>query len=382
MRILVLNSGSSSLKYRLISFGGGENVVGTGTISIGGRSASAAEVETHAEAFAVALRKMRAEQNERVDAVAHRVVHGGTLLEAKVIDERVESIIAANAVLAPSHNPAALVGIHAAREYFPEAVQVAVFDTAFHAGLPTIAASYPLPRDLSIGGLAIRRYGFHGISCAWCLRQAAEHLGKPPAQLNLIVAHLGAGASITAIRDGRSADTSMGMTPLEGLMMQRRSGDLDPAIVIQLARAGHSLDEIEVLLNRQSGVFAIAGEDEMAKVAGRARAGDEDAILARAMYAYRVQKYMGAYAGAVWPLDAIVFTGGVGENDGEIRSEICRGLPQLGVELDEKANQAEPGRAPRRIGGGRGVAILVIPANEELQIARETARLLRPGSDG
>lgn len=338
--------------------------------------------ETHADAFAMVLAELRLQPGEGPRAVAHRVVHGGELAAATIVDDAVEAAIEASAVFAPAHNPAALAGIRVARQHFPDAVHVAVFDTAFHAGLPEVARIYPLPGGLSVGGLPVRRYGFHGINCAWCLGEVTAFLGRPAGTLNLIVAHLGSGASVSAIRDGRSVDTSMGMTPLEGVMMQRRSGDIDPAIVIHLARAGQSPDDIETLLNERAGVFAVAGEAEIARVAARAREGDANAALARAMYAYRMAKYIGAYAGAVWPLDAIVFTAGVGENDADIRSDICRALPQLGIELDAAANGLANGAVTRRISAGGGPAVLVVPANEELQMARETAHLLRLASKG
>jgi len=387
MRVLVVNSGSSSIKYQLFDMRD-ERVLAKGLIAgITPEGAAAAKdeapakpVKNHEAGLKELFAALDAAGAARLDAIGHRVVHGGAAFGAPVvIDDAVCAAIAAQAVLAPLHNPANLAGILAARRHQPDLPQVAVFDTAFHHGMPAIASTYALPQEVARRH-GIRRYGFHGTNCAWCLVATAEHLKREPASLNIIVAHLGAGASVTAVRAGQSIDTSMGMSPLEGLMMQTRCGDIDPAILLQLLRAGMSPAELDRLLNFRSGVMGICGEADMLTVARRSLAGDPDATLAREMYCYRAAKYIGAYAGVVWPLDALVFTAGVGENDAWVRARICDGLQQLGLRLDPALNAA-PSETVRSIsGGGSGPEILVVPANEELQIARETIAVLRAAS--
>ena len=387
MRVLVVNSGSSSIKYQLLEMAT-EQVVAKGLIahltldppSSASAAPAAAPHKNHAagleELFATLDAAGAGPKAGAIAAIGHRIVHGGARFAAPtLIDDAVCEAIAAQSVLAPLHNPANLAGILAARQRLPDVPQVAVFDTAFHHGIPAVAATYALPPSVARAH-GIRRYGFHGTNCAWCLAAAADHFGRPPGELNLIVAHLGAGASVTAIRAGRSIDTSMGMTPLEGLMMQTRSGDIDPAVPLLLLRNGMSAAEIDQLLNFRSGVGGICGESDMLTVARRSLAGDPDASFARDMYGYRAAKYIGAYAGLVWPLDALVFTAGVGENDARIRAQICARLPQLGITLDPALNEASAPRL-RAIGAPDSrTAVLVIPANEELQIARETVSVL------
>ena len=255
---------------------------------------------------------------------------------------------------------------------FPETPQVAVFDTAFHQTMPPRAWRYALPADLT-AELRIRRYGFHGTSHAYVSRKAAEHLGRPPEELNLVTLHLGNGASVAAVAGGRCIDTSMGMTPLEGLVMGTRSGDLDPAVVVYLHReAGLSVDDIDDLLNKRSGMLGLAGANDMREVDRRAAAGDQAAVEALDVYCYRIRKYVGAYAAALGRLDALVFTAGVGENNHGVRAGVCAGLEGLGVRLDAKRNRGRSGR-PRTISADDGaVAVLVVPTNEELEIAEQT----------
>jgi acetate kinase len=385
MRVLVLNSGSSSIKYKLFDMSN-EAVLAKGLIADIGGNQSPSQGDDNAgydrglAAIFDAIATMP--EGGHVDAIGHRVVHGGSDFAAPaLVHDAVSAAIAENADLAPLHNPANLKGIEAARRLQPNVPQVAVFDTAFHRTIPPVAATYPLPGDITRRH-RIHRYGFHGTSCAWSLAAVAAYLGRPSASLNLIVAHLGAGASVTAIRAGQSVDTSMGLTPLEGVMMQTRAGDIDPAIVLQLTRAGLTAEEIDRILNHESGVKAISGEADMLTVAQRSGEGDVDAAFAREMYAYRIRKYVGAYAGAVWPLDALVFTGGIGENDAAIRSLVCDGLPQLGFGLAEDKNGRASSGTVRSVGGGnRGPEVLVVRANEELQIAREAAALLRSSSE-
>jgi acetate kinase len=238
--------------------------------------------------------------------------------------------------------------------------------------------TYPLPKAY-LERHGIRRFGFHGTSCRWSLGMAAQFLGRPKEALNVIVAHLGAGASVTAIRAGKSIDTSMGLSPLEGVMMQTRAGDLDPGALILLLRGGMPVDELDRVLNHDSGVKGIAGEADMRTVERRASSGDADAAFAREMYVYRAAKYVGAYAGLVWPLNAVVFTGGIGEHDSSIRAAICAALPQLGLSLDPVFNVQPPSERVYSIRSvnGSGPEILVVEADEELEIARETVAVVR-----
>jgi acetate kinase len=365
MRILVLNSGSSTVKYQLIDMDG-ERVLARGVVE----GAGAAHREQDVEAVFAQL------PPAAPDAVGHRVVHGGSAFSRPVVaDDAVCAAIEALTPLAPLHNPANLAGIRAARRRLPGVPHVAVFDTAFHHGMPAVACTYAIPPDVARQH-GIRRYGFHGTNCAWCLAAAADHLGRREDSLNLIVAHLGAGASVTAIRAGRSVDTSMGMTPLEGVMMQTRSGDIDPAALIHLLRAGTGVDELDELLNHRSGVKALCGEADMRAVRARSAAGDGEAVFAREMYCYRIARYVSAYAGLAWPLDALVFTAGIGENDAGVRAGVCGRLAHLGIRIDAGANDA-PGDGVQSLReGSSGPDILVVPANEELEIARETQALL------
>lgn len=371
MRVLVLNSGSSTIKYKLFEMDG-ERVLASGQIAGLDENDMGSAARNHDEALDAITSELGTEGDD-IDAIGHRVVHGGADFSAPaIVDDAVLTAIEANAVLAPLHNPPALHGIQATRRLRPDVPQVAVFDTAFHRTIPPPASTYPLP-DALAQAHGLHRYGFHGTSCAWSVAAASEHFARRPGSLNLIIAHLGAGASITAVKGGRSVDTSMGVSPLEGVMMQTRSGDMDPSIVLMLLRSGKGADEIEDILNHQSGVKAISGDADMLTVAERAEAGAPDATLARAMYVHRIRKYIGGYAGLVWPLDALIFTGGIGENDAWIRRAVCEGLPQLGLVLDEKHNEATSDITVRSLhASGSRVDVLVVRADEELQIARDT----------
>jgi acetate kinase len=255
---------------------------------------------------------------------------------------------------------------------FPDTPQVAVFDTAFHQTMPPRAYRYALPAELA-HDLRIRRYGFHGTSHAYVSRKAAEHLGRPPAELNLISLHLGNGASVAAVQGGRCIDTSMGLTPLEGLVMGTRSGDLDPAVVFYLHReAGLSVDDIDDLLNKRSGMLGLAGANDMREVARLVAEGDEAATEALDVYCYRIRKYVGAYAAALGRLDALVFTAGVGENNDAVRAGVCQDLEGLGVTLDARRNKGRSGKARTISTDASKVAVLVVPTNEELEIAEQT----------
>jgi acetate kinase len=277
-------------------------------------------------------------------------------------------------VYAPRHNPPALNLIRAAQQRFPGVPQVAVFDTAFHATMPEAARTYGLNLEVAQQN-GIRRFGFHGISVAHAVRATSTLLGRDSERMNMVVAHLGNGASVTAIERGRSVDTSMGLTPLEGLVMGDRAGDMDPAITFHLARAGWKLDDIEAMYENDAGLRGLCGDNDMRRILSRADGGDRDAELALAVYCYRVRKYIGAYLAVLGHADAIVFTGGVGENAVAIRARVLAGLETLGIVLDISANAD---RAGARIisGSASRTAICVVPAAEEEAIAHETARLL------
>jgi acetate kinase len=274
--------------------------------------------------------------------------------------------------LAPLHNPSNLLGIEAARIRFPGIPQVAVFDTAFHQTLPPAAFRYAVPREW-YDEHHVRRYGFHGTSHAHVAREAARYLGQPLEELNLITLHLGNGASVGAIREGKSIDTSMGMTPLEGLIMGTRSGDLDPAIPFYLIRQLElPLEKVENLLNKESGLKGICGFSDMREIQQQAGQGDERAVLAFDMFCYRVKKYIGAYLAVLGRLDAIVFTGGIGENSEAVRSAVCSGLRHLGITVDERRNRAATGKAAEIQEAGAPVKVLAVRTNEELEIALQS----------
>ncbi|GMA94635.1 acetate kinase [Pseudolysinimonas kribbensis] len=317
----------------------------------------------------------------RIDAVGHRVVHGGDRFRAAtIIDDAVEQAIEELSPLAPLHNPAALAGIRAARRALPDVPHVAVFDTAFHHTLPPAAFTYAIDAELAAAH-HIRRYGFHGTSYRIVGERAAQLLERPLADLRMVVLHLGNGASVAAVSGGRSVDTSMGLTPLEGLVMGTRSGDIDPAVLIYLARnAGMTTDELDDLLNRRSGLLGLAGRADMRELVDAAESGDPAARLALDVYLHRIRHYIGAYAAEMGGLDAVVFTAGVGENSAVVRAGSVAGLEFLGIRLDAAANQS-PSRAPRSVAAaGSRVEVLVVPTDEERQIARETVAAILVGA--
>lgn len=374
--VFVLNTGSSSVKYRVVDAVSGE-VAASGLIDRIGEPGS--QTPDHRAAIARILDELT---DVPIDAVGHRIVHGGDrYVTATVIDAEVERGIEALAPLAPLHNPPGLLGIRAARAALPELPQVAVFDTAFHATIPVAARTYAIDADLAEAH-GIRRYGFHGTSYRIVSERTAEFLGRPLDELRMIVLHLGNGASAAAISGGRSIDTSMGMTPLEGLVMGTRSGDLDPAVLLYLQRnAGLDVDEVDTLLNRRSGLLGLAGRSDMREITAAAESGDEPAALALDVYLHRLRHYIGAYTAELGGLDVLVFTAGVGENSAVVRARAVEGLGVLGLEVDAAAN-ASAERGPRRISPAVSsnpasrVPVLVIPTDEELQIARETAAVL------
>jgi len=370
--VFVLNAGSSSLKYQLVDPETAEVHV-DGTVERIGEEGS--DVPDHEAAVRRALDAIEG----RPDPVAcgHRVVHGGERFDsATVIDDEVEQAIGELSALAPLHNPANLEGIRAARAVLPDIPHVAVFDTAFHRTIPPAAATYAIDADLA-ARYHVRRYGFHGTSHQYVSRAAAAFLGIPLAESKIIVLHLGNGASACAVDGGRSVETSMGMTPLEGLVMGTRSGDIDPAALFHLHRqAGLDFDELEGLLNRDSGLKGLTGMGDMRDVQAAAAAGDEQAEAALAVYRHRIRRYIGAYLAHLGGLDALVFTAGVGENNSLLRRRTLDGLGHLGIQVDPDRNEV-PSTQSRRISpDGAPVAVLVVPTDEELEIARQTAAVL------
>lgn len=362
--ILVINAGSSSLKYKLVQPDTGDSSA-HGLIERIGEEGGVTDYEA---ALRIVFDRIAP---DGLLAVGHRVVHGGARFHRPtLIDDAVLADLRELSPLAPLHNPPAIVGIEVARKVLPDLPHVAVFDTAFFHDLPVAARTYAIDREI-VQPWGIRRYGFHGTSHEFVSRQAAEFLGADPESLNQIVLHLGNGASASAIADGRPVDTSMGMTPMEGLVMGTRSGDVDPGIIGYLCRtAGMDVDEIETMLNRRSGMLGLGGEVDFRMVHQRIADGDADARLAYDVYIHRLRKYIGAYLAVLGHTDVITFTAGVGENDAAVRWDACIGLAPLGIELDEGLNNS-PSRGPRRISAEPApITVLVIPTDEELAIAR------------
>jgi acetate kinase len=392
--VLVINAGSSSLKYSLVDAKSG-TAAAVGLIErIGeeqgrqshrgpdGETHTELKVETHEDALRAAVDAFE-EHGPSLDtaeivAVGHRVVHGGSRFsEPALVDDELIADVTDLVSLAPLHNPANLEGIQVARRLFPDLPQVAVFDTAFHQTLPPEAYTYAVPREwLTEHG--IRRYGFHGTSHAFVSREAARLLDRDPVDLNVIVLHLGNGCSAAAVRGGQSVDTSMGMTPLEGLVMGTRSGDLDPAVPAHLARElGWSSAEVDRALNSASGLKGLAGDNDFRELSRRRAAGDKWASLAFDVYCYRIKKYIGAYYAALGRVDAIVFTAGVGQNSAEVRATSLADLQALGIHLDDSRNTTHSDE-PHTISTDESpVTVLVIPTNEEWEIAHQTITVVR-----
>ncbi|WP_456444979.1 acetate/propionate family kinase [Oceanithermus sp.] len=376
MNVLVLNAGSSSLKFSLTDtrahrhrLRGLVERIGLpqAQLTLEGRTEAVAATD-HAEALDAVLRRL---DLDLVEAVGHRVVHGGDFTASSRITGDVLERLEAYVPLAPLHNPANLAGIRAALAALPQLPQVAVFDTAFHQTLPERAWRYALPRRLA-DERRYRRYGFHGTSHRYVSGKLAQALGRPLEELRVVVLHLGNGASATAVRFGRSVDTSMGFTPMEGLVMGSRSGDLDPGLVLELVRR-HGVEATDRLLNKESGMLGLAGHSDLRDVHRRIAEGDAQAALALEVYCYRIKKYLGAYAAAMGGLDAVAFTAGVGENDAVVRAQALEGLEFLGIELDREANARGGPRITRE---GSRVSAWVIPTDEELAIALDTERVL------
>lgn len=391
--VLVLNSGSSSLKFQLIDPDSGLSMADGIVERVGEESSSARlvcgehqvthndRVPDHEAALRTAYHMFDEAGAELgsvgLVAVGHRVVHGGPdLYEPTLIDDALVDTLESLAPLAPLHNPPAVLGIREARKAFPDLPHVAVFDTAFFHDLPAAAATYAIDRDVA-EKWHIRRYGFHGTSHEYVSEQAAQFLDAPLSSLSQIVLHLGNGASASAIVGGRPVDTSMGLTPMEGLVMGTRSGDVDPGLLVYLWRtAGLSVEEIETMLNKRAGVRGLGGEVDFRVLHQRMDSGDGAAQLAYDVYIHRLRKYIGAYIALLGSVDVISFTAGVGENDAAVRRDALSGLGRLGIELDEHLNDS-PSRAARRISAETSpTTVLVIPTNEELAIARACVEVI------
>jgi acetate kinase len=374
--VLVLNCGSSSLKYAVVEPDTGRQLADGIVERIG-----EGEIADHEAALRAAFEEL-ADAGVKLDeqglvAVGHRVVHGGPdLYRPTPVDEGLIATLKSLAPLAPLHNPPAVLGIEVAMRMLPDLPHVAVFDTAFFHDLPPAAATYAIDREVA-EQWHIRRYGFHGTSHQYVSEQAAEFLQAPLESLNQIVLHLGNGASASAIAGGRPVDTSMGLTPMEGLVMGTRSGDIDPGVITYLWRtAGMSVEDIESMLNRSSGVKGLGGAIDFRVLHQRIEAGDAAARLAYDVYIHRLRKYIGAYLALLGHTDVITFTAGVGENDALVRRDALSAMATLGIELDEHLNDS-PARGPRRITADMSpTTVLVIPTDEELAIARACVRVL------
>lgn len=404
-QILVLNAGSSSIKYRLFDLGDDDTLTeaASGLVERIGEPGSRVThrllvderwqdrvdddaIEDHRTGLAGIVRALeQAGLVTDLAVIGHRVVHGGAtfVAPARITDEVLDSL-RDQVPLAPLHNPANLIGIEVATAIQPDVPQVAVFDTAFHATLPPHAYRYAVPEEAYVRH-GVRRYGFHGTSHAFVARRTARFLGRPLSELDLITLHLGNGASAAAIKGGRSIDTSMGLSPLEGLVMGTRSGDVDPAVIFHLVRqAGMTLDEVDTLLNKRSGLRGLCGDNDLRTIEARAADGDATAELALEVYAYRIRKYLGAYTAALGGLDAVVFTAGVGENAAGVRARITRGLEVLGISIDADRNvAARVADAPDGVVAlhpeGAAVAILAVATDEEREIAGQSLQTIRSG---
>ncbi|WP_405141069.1 acetate kinase [Sphaerisporangium sp. NBC_01403] len=368
--ILVINAGSSSVKYQLIDLDGPTRPK-RGKIERIGEPGS--DVPDH-EAALMRVADEVSMDSAGLTAIGHRVVHGGpSFTGPALIDDDVVKQIEEAVPLAPLHNPSNLAGIEVTRRLRPDLPQVAVFDTAFHSTIPPAARTYAIDREVA-ERFGVRRYGFHGTSTAYVSRAAAALVGKPDLA-NVIVLHLGNGASASAISAGRCVDTSMGMTPLEGLVMGTRSGDLDPAIIFHLIRGGMTPDEVESMLNHRSGLLGLCGDNDMRTVMERVESGDEEAALAYNVYIHRLRKYIGAYCAVLGKVDVIAFTGGVGENSAMVRRNALTGLEPMGIRLDPFRNVSV--REARLVSADdSAVAVAVVPTDEELEIARETSAVV------
>ncbi|WP_323098218.1 acetate kinase [Intrasporangium sp. YIM S08009] len=375
--VLVLNAGSSSLKYQLVVPETGERWAG-GTVERIGEAGS--DATDHAGALERMATDLRADGVDlatmSLRAVGHRVVHGGSdFSEPVVIDDAVLDRVRELSALAPLHNPAAVTCIEAARKHF-DVPHVAVFDTAFFSSLPPEASTYAVPRDLAQRH-SIRRYGFHGTSHQWVSRAAADLLDRHVGELRQVILHLGNGCSASAVRGGVAVETSMGLTPLQGLVMGTRSGDVDPGLHAYLGReAGLSLEEVDTLLNKRSGVLGLSGVNDFRELEARLAAGDADARLAFDVVVHRLKHYVGAYLAILGGVDVLVFTAGIGENSIALRAAVTDGLEGLGISVDRARNGARSRQARVISPDASPVVVAVVPTNEELAIARQTAEIV------
>ena len=398
MNVLVINCGSSSLKFQLIN-AETEDVLAKGLcerIGIDGRltyqpaggekEKSDLAMPTHTEAIQFVIDALTNEKTgvvkslDEIGAVGHRLVHGGEKFASSVvITDEVKKAVEECNDLAPLHNPANLIGVAACEKLMPGTPMVAVFDTAFHQTMPEKAYMYGLPYEY-YEKYKVRRYGFHGTSHSFVSKRAAEVMGKSYDEVKTIVCHLGNGSSVSAVMNGKCVDTSMGLTPLEGLVMGTRSGDIDPAIMEFIAKKENlDIDGVMEVLNKKSGVFGISGglSSDFRDLTDAMNAGDKKAKIAMDVFSYRVAKYIGSYAAAMNGVDDIVFTAGIGENDDYVREEVCKYLGYLGVDFDSEANAGLRGKEAELTKEGSKVKVFVIPTNEELAIARETLALVK-----
>ncbi|MGW4271714.1 acetate kinase [Streptomyces seoulensis] len=394
-RVLVLNSGSSSLKYQLLDMSDASRLavglverIGEQTsrlkhtrLDSGDTREQNGPIADHDAALKAVAEELAKDglglDSPELAAIGHRVVHGGMFFtEPTVIDDTVLAEIERLIPVAPLHNPANLTGIRTAMALRPDLPQVAVFDTAFHTTMPESAARYAIETKLA-DRYRVRRYGFHGTSHRYVSRATAELLGKAPEDVNVIVLHLGNGASASAVRAGRCVDTSMGLTPLEGLVMGTRSGDVDPAVIFHLQRVGGmSMDEIDTLLNKRSGLFGLCGDNDMREIRRRMDEGDAQARLAFEIYIHRLKKYIGAYYAVLGTVDAVAFTAGVGENADFVREAAVAGLAGLGLAVDGARNAVRGDQARLISPEGARVAVAVVPTDEEMEIASQTYALV------
>ncbi|MBX5330783.1 acetate kinase [Rhodococcus fascians] len=393
MSILVVNSGSSSVKFQLVDPDSGESLA-SGLVERIGESDGRVEldyhgesveriqhIEDHGDGLALAFEMLSdagIELGSDVTAVGHRVVHGGTVFyRPTIIDDTVVQQISDLSSLAPLHNPPNVLGIEVARKQLPNVPHVAVFDTAFFHSLPDAAATYAI--DAAVAAEHdIRRYGFHGTSHRYVSEQVAQFLERDLGDLKQIVLHLGNGASASAVDGGRAVDTSMGLTPLEGLVMGTRSGDIDPGVIMHLRRsAGMSVDDIDTLLNRRSGLIGLSGVNDFRELQQRIDDGDASARLAYDVYIHRLRKYIGAYMIGLGRLDVITFTAGVGENAAAVRADALANLEHFGIRIDSERNAVRSKSARVISAESSAVTVLVVPTNEELAIARATDDLVR-----
>ncbi len=396
MKILVVNAGSSSLKYQLINMeeqivlakGLCDRIGIPGSLikhnTVDGRSVTKEIVmNDHNDAISALINVLTHEEwgviksLDELNAVGHRVVHGGEkFFKSVIINDEVMETLEDCVELAPLHNPPNIMGIKACQHNMPDVPQVAVFDTAFHQTMPRRAFLYPVPYEY-YGKYRVRKYGFHGTSHKYVANRAADILGKPIEQLKIVTCHLGNGSSITAIDEGKSIDTSMGFTPLDGLPMGTRCGAIDPAIVTYIMnKEGLTADQMDTILNKKSGVLAISGvSSDFRDLDEAVDNGNERAFLALSIFAYQIRKFIGAYACAMGGLDAVVFTAGIGENNSVMRTNVCKKLDFLGIEIDEEKNKIRGEEVDISTPDAK-VRTLVIPTNEEFAIAKETQKLL------